>query len=72
MVAGVWRRWLVVRVGREEYEYALRERHVNPFDITGKPLRRWVRIEPEAVERDDQLDDWLHRAVRYDTTLPAK
>ncbi len=71
VVAGVWRHWLVVRVGREEYEYALRERYVNPFDITGKPLRGWVRIEPEGVERDEQLDDWIGRAVRFVSTLPA-
>ncbi|WP_238537758.1 TfoX/Sxy family protein [Zavarzinella formosa] len=39
VVAGVWRHRLVVRVGREEYEYTLRDRYANPFDITGKPLR---------------------------------
>lgn len=71
VVAGVWRQWLVVRVGREEYEYALQDRHANPFDITGKPLRGWVRVEPEGVERDEKLGDWIGRAVTFVSTLPA-
>ena len=46
--------------------------HVRAFDITGKPMRKWVAVEPEGVEDDDQLNDWIQRAVKFVKTLPKK
>ena len=40
--------------------------------ITGKPMKNWVAVEPEGVEDDDQLRDWLRRAEAFVGTLPAK
>jgi hypothetical protein len=31
-----------------------------------------VLVEPEGVEDDDQLNDWIQRAVKFVGTLPAK
>ncbi len=31
-----------------------------------------VLVEPEGVEDDDKLKDWIERAVRFVETLPAK
>ena len=35
-------------------------------------MRNWVAVEPEGVEDDDQLTDWLRRAEAFVGTLPAK
>ena len=51
---------------------ALKEPHVREFDITGKPMRGWVLVQPEGVEGDDQLRRWIQRAVKFVGTLPAK
>ncbi len=39
LLVGVWKESLVVRLGEEEGEEALKEPHVKGFDITGKPMR---------------------------------
>ena len=71
-LAGVWKNSLIVRLGPEEGESALREPHVRVFDITGRPMRNWVMVEPEGVEDDDQLKDWIQRAIKFVEMLPRK
>ena len=71
-LAGVWKDRLIARLGPEEGEVALREPHVRAFDITGRPMRKWVAVESEGVEDDEQLHDWVQRALEFVTTLPKK
>src|SRR4051794_240704 len=71
-LAGVWKDRLIARLGPEEAEAALREPSVRPFDITGRPMRNWVAVEPEGVEDDDQLKVWIGRATRFVRTLARK
>jgi hypothetical protein len=61
-----------VRLGQDEGDEALLEPHVRPFDITGRPMKGWVLVEPEGVKADDQLKDWVQRAVKFVGKLPAK
>ena len=72
MLVGVWKNSLIVRVGPDAYDDALLEPHVREFDITGKPMKGWVLVEPEGVEDDDQLKEWIERAVKFVKTLPGK
>ena len=71
-LAGVWKDRLIARLGPDEGEAALREPHVRAFDITGKAMRNWVAVEPEGVEDDDLLADWIEQAVKFVKTLPKK
>jgi TfoX/Sxy family transcriptional regulator of competence genes len=72
LLVGVWKDSLIVRLGAEEADQALKERHVKEFDITGRAMKGWVLVEPEGVEDDDQLKGWIQRAVRFVRKLPAK
>jgi TfoX/Sxy family transcriptional regulator of competence genes len=71
-LVGVWKDRLIARLGPDEGEAALRESHVQAFDITGRPMRNWVAVEPKGVESDDQLKDWIERALKFVEKLPAK
>jgi hypothetical protein len=71
-LAGVWKDALIARLGPDEGEAALREPHVRAFDITGRPMRNWVVVEPEGVEDDDQLIGWIQRAAKFVGKLPKK
>jgi TfoX-like protein len=71
-LAGVWKDGLIARLGPDEGELALREPHVRAFDITGRPMRNWVVVEPEGVEDDEQLIAWIQGAVKFVGKLPAK
>jgi hypothetical protein len=42
------------------------------FDITGKPMRNWVLVQPAGVAGDDELEDWVRRALAYVGKLPRK
>src|SRR5436190_2889990 len=70
MLVGVWKDSLIVRLGPDNYDDALLEPHVREFDITGRPMKGWVLVEPEGVEDDDQLKGWIERALKFVKTLP--
>jgi|SRR6516162_3665208 TfoX/Sxy family transcriptional regulator of competence genes len=72
MLVGVWKDSMIVRVGQESYDEALLEPHVREFDITGRPMKGWVLVQPEGVEADDQLKEWIKRAVNFVGKMPEK
>ena len=72
LLVGVWKESLVVRLGPDEGEEALLEPHVKEFDITGRPMRNWVLVEPEGVEGDGELAGWIQRAMKFVGALPVK
>jgi TfoX/Sxy family transcriptional regulator of competence genes len=72
MLVGVWKNSMIVRVGADSYDEALLEAHVREFDITGKPMKGWLMVEPQGVEDDGQVKAWLQRAVKFVGKLPAK
>ena len=72
MCVGVWNTSLIVRLGPEQAELALKEPHVVEFDITGRPMKGWAMVEPEGLEKDEQLSTWIHRSVQFVMSLPPK
>ena len=46
--------------------------HVKDFDIRGRAMKGWVLVAPEGIEADDQLSDWIQRAVKFVGKLQAK
>jgi TfoX/Sxy family transcriptional regulator of competence genes len=72
MLVGVWKDSLIVRLGPDDGEQAMREPNVKPFDITGKPMKGWVLVGPEGVDDDEELKTWIERASKFVKTLPAK
>lgn len=63
MFAGIVEGELMVRVGPDGYEQALREPHVREMDFTGKPLRGYVYVGAAAIRRDAGLRAWIGRGV---------
>jgi uncharacterized protein YdhG (YjbR/CyaY superfamily) len=39
------------------------EPQVKKIDITGKPMKGWIMVEPEGVVEDEQLKGWIERAM---------
>lgn len=72
MCVGIWKESLIARVGLESYAWALEQPSVREFDITGRPMRGWVLVEPEGIETAEQLCDWVGRSVRFVERLPGK
>ena len=72
MLVGVWKDSQIVRLDPEDGDEGRLEPHVREFDFTGRPMRNWVLVEPEGVEEDDQLTEWIQRATKFVGTLPGK
>ena len=72
MFAGVWKEFLILRLGEDAGDFARELPHVRPFDITGRPMKGWVMIEPAGFRIDAQLKKWLEQAREFAETLPPK
>lgn len=72
MCVGVWHTSLIVRLGVEQAAMALKEDNVVEFDPTGRPMKGWVVAEADGIETDQQLREWIERAVEFVETLPRK
>lgn len=72
MCVGVWKDSLIARVGPQQYEGALEQMFVREFDITGRAMNGWVMVDAEGFADDDQLTEWIQRAVKFVGRLPAK
>ena len=46
--------------------------HVRPFDITGRPMKGWVMVEPAGVRTAAQLKTGSTRRGEFAETLPPK
>ncbi len=72
LLVGVWKDSLIARVGKDAYEAALQEEYVTEFDVTGRPMKGWVMVEPDGIDSDHQLNHWIELATVYVRMLPGK
>jgi len=72
MACGVQESDLVVRVGPDAHEEALRDKHARPMDFTGRPLKGLVYVAPDGFKDKRSLKKWVGRGVRFAASLPKK
>ena len=72
MCCCVTERGLMVRVGPDGYEDALRQPHAGVMDMTGRPMRGWVLVGLEGLASDESLGQWVQQGAEFAGTLPPK
>ena len=72
LACGVIGDGLIVRVPKEEYEAMLARPHVREMDFSGKPMRGWVVVGPEATNDAASLRDWVTIGAACALSLPPK
>ena len=72
MLGGVMGDEIIVRVGADGYEDALQLPHAREMDFTGRPMRGFVVVSSEGIACDSVLDQWVHRGLKFATSLPPK
>jgi len=72
MTVGVMGDELLVRVGKEGHDDALRRPHTREFDFTGRPMTSMVVVTRPGLSSDDDLAAWVRRGLDFTATLPAK
>jgi len=72
MCVGVSGRDLIVRLDPAQTKDALARRHTRQFNLTGRPLRGWILVEPKGTRTDAALAEWLLTGIQYAESLPRK
>ena len=63
---------LMVRVDPEETDALLEKPHARPFEMRGREMQGWLRVDKEGVRTKRQLEPWVRRGVAYARSLPPK
>lgn len=72
MFCGVVNKDLMLRLGAEQAEKALRRPHVRPMDFTGRPLKGYVYVGSRGTATKRDLEGWLKKALQFAKSLPKK
>lgn len=72
MACGTLKDDLIVRVGPEQYERALKQPHTRKFDMTGRPMKGWVMVSAEGHDTEERLSCWVEEGAAFALTLPEK
>jgi TfoX/Sxy family transcriptional regulator of competence genes len=63
---------LMVRVDPADTEALVAKPHARPFEMRGRAMQGWLRVDPEGVRTKRQLEPWVKRGVAYARSLPPK
>jgi hypothetical protein len=63
---------LLLRVDPAETESLISEPQVRRFEMGGRKMDGWLRVDAEAVEADDDLRRWVGHGVAYARSLRPK
>ncbi len=72
MCVGVHKSALIVRLAPEETDAALAKPHTRRFDLTGRPMKGWILVEPAGLNTEAKLGKWVQVAASYAASLPPK
>ena len=72
MCVGIYKEFLILRLGPEATDKALQRPHTKVMDITGKAMNGWIMIKPEGCATEAQVKEWIELAQEFVKTLPAK
>jgi TfoX/Sxy family transcriptional regulator of competence genes len=73
MCCGVVNDELVLRLGPEQGEKALKQPYTRECDFTGRPMKGMVMVTtPSGYKTDGALRKWVRQAADFVLSLPAK
>ena len=72
MSCGVIEDNLMVRVGPERYEKALKRAHTRKMDFTGRPMKGFVFVSPAGFKSAKTLPSWVTLSLDFVSSLPPK
>jgi TfoX/Sxy family transcriptional regulator of competence genes len=72
MAVGVSKDDLMVRIDPDEQAEALAQPGVRVFDMSGRPMKGWILVAPEATEEDSGLQRWIEAGLDFAGSLPPK
>ena len=72
MCFGLYKEYLILRLGGPQAQKALARSGTKPFDITGRAMKGWVMVAPAGMKTKQSLRNWVGQAIDFVSTLPRK
>ncbi len=72
MAFGIHQDFLIVRMDKELGRQSLKDAHVQPFAITGKPMAGWVMVKESGWKSPATLREWIDVGKQFALSLPEK
>jgi TfoX/Sxy family transcriptional regulator of competence genes len=63
---------ILVRVDPDESDALVADTQARLFEMRGRSMRGWLRVDADGVAAADSLTPWVRRGVEYARSLPAK
>lgn len=63
---------LLLRVEPAETTALLRKPSAHPFEMRGREMEGWLRVDAEGLRTKRQLERWVARGMAYARSLPPK
>jgi TfoX/Sxy family transcriptional regulator of competence genes len=63
---------LMLRCDPAATEDLRRKPHAGPFEMRGRVMDGWLRVDPDGLRTKAQLERWVARGVNYARSLPSK
>ena len=71
MCVGVIKDEMMARSDPEMYEEALEKPGCHPMDFTGRPMKGWVFISPEGLEKIKDMEYWVNLSLEFNGKAKA-
>ncbi len=71
MCLGIVKEDLMVRLNPDIHDHAIEQNGCREMDFTGKPMKGYVFVSPEAVESEKELSYWVNLALDYNSIAKA-
>jgi len=63
---------LLLRVEGAETDKLVSKPHAHPFEMRGRVMQGWLRVDPDGLRTKRQLERWVTRGIAYAQSLPSK
>ena len=63
---------LMVRIDPGQAESLVDQQHVRRFEMRGREMDGWLRVDAELLEDADELERWVNHGLAYARSLPPK
>lgn len=72
MAFGINETNMMVRVGPEKYEEALKQQYAKEMDFTGRPMKGIITVLSNGIENEKNIKHWIKKGLDFAGSLPAK
>jgi TfoX/Sxy family transcriptional regulator of competence genes len=63
---------LLLRIDPSLTTSLVREPHIRRYEMRGREMDGWLRLDAEVLQTDDELRHWIGHGLRYARSLPPK